>query len=77
MKPATVETTKPLPHLHGFRYSELEFEQQVFLRRLKSWGLARVVDRIVQIRKSADVGYEIPYAEAVATAKIFGFEVRS
>lgn len=77
MTPATVETVKALPHLHGFRYSELEFEKQVFLRRLKSWGLARVVDSVVQIRKPTDVGYAIPYTEAVATAKIFGFEVRS
>jgi hypothetical protein len=65
----------PLPHLNGFRYSELEFEEKAFLRKLKSWGLARVVDSVVQIRNPSDVGYSISYVEAVATARTFGFEV--
>jgi|WetSurMetagenome_2_1015567.scaffolds.fasta_scaffold99834_4 hypothetical protein len=64
-----------LPHLNGRRHSDLEFEDQCFLRKLKAWGLARVVDRVVQIRQPSDVGYTIPYSEAVATARIFGFEV--
>lgn len=67
----------PLPYLNGRRYSELEFEDQCFFRKLKTWGLARVVDRIVQIRQPSDVGYAIPYAEVAATARMFGFEVGS
>lgn len=67
----------PLPHLNGRRYSELEFEDQCFFRKLKVWGLARVVDSVVQIRQPSDVGYSIPYADAVATARTFGFEAGS
>jgi hypothetical protein len=80
LKPTSVETVRPLarlPHLNGFRYAEIEFEDQCFLRKLKAWGLARVVDRVVQIRQPSDVGYTIPYSEAVATARVFGFEVGS
>lgn len=78
LKMTSVETVKPalkpLPYLHGFRYSELEFEEKAFLRKLRVWGLARIVDSVVQMRNPSDVGYAIPYAEAVSTAKIFGFE---
>ncbi len=78
LKMASVETVKPLarlPHLNGYWYSELEFEDKAFLRKLRSWGLARVVDGIVQMRNPSDVGYAISYTEAVATARVFGFEV--
>lgn len=70
-------TLQRLPHLNGFRYSELEFEEKAFLRRLRRWGLARVVDGVVQMRNPSDIGYTVLYAEAVATARAFGFEVAS
>lgn len=77
VRPPMSKALQPLPHLNGFRYSELEFEEKAFLRKLKAWGLARVVDSVVQIRNPSDVGYVIPYAEAVSTARVFGFEVGS
>ena len=55
--------------LNGMTFKSLEFEDQAYVRKLMRVGLARIVDRRVQIRNESDAGYAVSYVDAMAHAR--------